>query len=261
MTLDVAKMIRERLESHGARVSLVRERNEPVTRSRPEDFRGEAVAELRRLGRPVGGDGARDAFRIRKQSEMLFYRAAEIRARAERVNGRLRPDLVLALHFNAEAWGDPADPRLTSKNHFHVLINGAYSRGEVGLDDNRFFLVLRILQGIHAEELRVADAMARAMAEANGLPPYVYAGGNAIRVNANPYVYARNLLANRIYLCPVVYLEPYVMNSREVHERIQAGDYEGARQVAGRQRPSLYREYADSVVDGLLRHVTGRGPR
>jgi hypothetical protein len=64
-------------------------------------------------------------------------------------------------------------------------------------------------------------------------------------------VWTRNLLANRLYRCPVVYLEPYVMNNRTVYERVQLGDFEGTREVGGVQRKSIYREYADAVADGL----------
>ena len=67
-------------------------------------------------------------------------------------------------------------------------------------------------------------------------------------VGGNPYVWARNLLANRLYRCPVVFLEPYVMNSQEVWERVQAGDYEGERVIAGSLRKSIYREYADALA-------------
>ena len=54
-----------------------------------------------------------------------------------------------------------------------------------------------------------------------------------------------------LYQCPVVYFEPYVMNSHEVFARIQAGDYEGTRPINGIERPSIYREYVDSVVEGF----------
>jgi hypothetical protein len=64
-------------------------------------------------------------------------------------------------------------------------------------------------------------------------------------------VYARNLLATRLYRCPVVYCEPYVMNSKDVFARIQAGDYEGTRNINGVERKSIFREYADSVAEGL----------
>jgi hypothetical protein len=44
------------------------------------------------------------------------------------------------------------------------------------------------------------------------------------------------------------------MNNGEVVARIQAGDYEGTRSINGIERPSIYREYADSVVKGLVEY-------
>lgn len=263
MTLLVANLMKPKLESLGAKVSLVRSKNAPATRQRPDDFRALAAAELVRMGikRPIArysdpSDPSRHAT-IQWQSEILFYRAAEIRARADLVNKKLRPDVVVALHFNAEPWGNPARPTLTEVNHAHVLTNGAYSRGELAMDDNRFEMLLRLLQGIHHEEIAAGEAVAAALARQTALLPYTYGGSNAILVGNSPYLYARNLLANRIYLCPVVYAEPYVMNSREVYVRIQAGDYEGNRVIAGRGRPSIFREYADAMVQGLVKHYSG----
>ena len=89
------------------------------------------------------------------------------------------------------------------------------------------------------------------MARITGLPPYSYSGPNARSVGSSGYVWARNLLANRLYECPVIYIEPYVMNNREVFARIQAGEYEGLRDFAGVMRPNIYEEYAQGVVDGL----------
>jgi len=100
--------------------------------------------------------------------------------------------------------------------------------------------------------------MAGVMASATGLPPYVYRGGSVIRVGDNPYVWARNLLANRLFTCPVVYVEPYVMNSRMTFARIQAGDYDGRRNFGGVQRQSIYREYADAVTAGLVKYYSRR---
>jgi hypothetical protein len=42
------------------------------------------------------------------------------------------------------------------------------------------------------------------------------------------------------------------MNSNDVFARIQAGDYEGIRPINGVERKSIFREYADSVADGLV---------
>ncbi len=99
--------------------------------------------------------------------------------------------------------------------------------------------------------------LAGAMARETGLPPYEYPTANSTtKVGASGYVYARNLLATRLYRCPVVYCEPYVMNSNDAFARIQAGDYEGMRNVNGVQRKSIFREYADSVVDGLVEYYS-----
>jgi hypothetical protein len=52
------------------------------------------------------------------------------------------------------------------------------------------------------------------------------------------------------------------MNSNDVFARIQAGDYEGMRNVNGMERKSIFREYADSVADGLAGYYSkarGRG--
>jgi hypothetical protein len=102
------------------------------------------------------------------------------------------------------------------------------------------------------EELPLADTIAGAMARETHLPAYEYPTANTVtKVGSTGYVYARNLLATRLYRCPVVYCEPYVMNSRDAFARIQAGDYEGLRNVNGIERKSIFREYAESVVAGL----------
>src|SRR2546421_992736 len=87
------------------------------------------------------------------------------------------------------------------------------------------------------------------------LPPYKYPTTlTTTKVGSTGYVYARNLLATRLYRCPVVYCEPYVMNSRDAFARIQAGDYESTRNINGLERKSIFREYADGVVNGLVQY-------
>jgi len=41
------------------------------------------------------------------------------------------------------------------------------------------------------------------------------------------------------------------MNSKVVYERIREGDYDGLREIAGKIRPSLVREYANGVAKGV----------
>ena len=139
-------------------------------------------------------------------------------------------------------------------------MNGAYLPAELELDDERFEMLHKLLSRAFPEELALAETIARTMARRTGLPPYHYKTENVTPVGASGYVYARNLMATRLYRCPTVYLEPYVMNSRDVFVRVKAGDYEGTRRIAGKMRPSIYREYVDGVVDGLLAYFKKTRP-
>jgi hypothetical protein len=137
-------------------------------------------------------------------------------------------------------------------NHLHLLVNGSYLPPELESDDERFEMLQRLLTRTYDEEIKIADMAAASMATHTGLPPYQYTTDTVTKVGTTGYVYARNLVATRLYRCPVVYFEPYVMNSTDVFARVQAGDYEGKRVVNGIERPSIYREYADGIVDGLV---------
>jgi hypothetical protein len=259
LVLRVARILAPRLRELGARVSFVRSRAEPVTSKRPDDFKELARKILIKNGVPQPRPDILDPKdpekeqTIRWQSEILFYRYSEIRRRAVLVNTKLHPDLVLCLHFNAEGWGDPNNPTLIDRNHFHLLVNGSYLKEELEFDDERFEMIRRLLSRVYDEELPLADSVAASMAKETQLPPYEYPTTlTTTKIGSTGYVYARNLLATRLYRCPVIYCEPYVMNSEEAFARIQPGDYDGTRNINGMDRKSIFREYADSVVDGLV---------
>ena len=263
LTLKVARLLAPRLRELGAKVSFVRNSNEPVTAKRPDDFRELARKILIRNGVPqprvdvLDPNDPEKEQTIRWQSEILFYRYSEIRRRAALVNFKLHPDLVLCLHFNAEGWGDPNNPTLTDNNHLHLLVNGSYLQQELEFDDERFEMIRRLLSRAYDEELPLADTVASAMARETQLAPYQYPTTNSTtKVGTSGYVYARNLLATRLYRCPVIYCEPYVMNSKDAFARIQAGDYKGTRNINGTERKSIFREYADSVIDGLIEYYS-----
>lgn len=247
MTLYVARLLKTRLEELGAEVSLVRNSLEPVTDRRPEELM-ETIRET--ALEPESPEG------LRRLAERLFYRTAEIHARAERVNETLRPDLVLCLHFNAEGWGDPQEPTLVNRTHLHLLLNGAYTPDELALEDQRFAMIRKVLQRTYFEEKQVGATVASIFAQKTQLPPYRYSleRGNVRAIPGQTYLWARNLLANRLYDCPVIFMEPYVMNSIQDHARIQAGDYLGEREIAGIMKPSIFREYADALAEGLAQH-------
>jgi len=248
MTLRVAELLAPVLRELGAEVSLVRSAAEPTTTARPEMLLDPARAELVAQG---GADAAQRPAAVQSQSELLFYRSSEIRHRARVVNDTVKPDLTVCLHFNAEAWGDPRRPAFVPRNHLHLLVNGNYSASELRLDDVRFEMLIRLLERALPEEVAVSANVGAALAQRTQLPPYVYPFNNARRVGESELIWARNLMANRLYRTPVIFLEPYVMNSQEVWERVQVGDYQGEKMVAGVLRKSIYREYADAVAAGL----------
>ena len=261
LTLRVSRLLAARLRKLGATVLFVRNSAQPTTPKRPEDLKELARKILIKNGVPRPRDevlNPKDPEKegtIKFQSEILFYRYSEIRQRAVRVNNKLHPDLVVCLHFNAEGWGDPANPTLIDENHLHLLVNGSYLQDELGFDDERFEMIRRLLSRVYEEELPIADSVAGSMAKATALPAYQYpTTQTTTKVGTSGYVYARNLLATRIYRCPVVYCEPYVMNSKDGFARIEAGDYEGTKEINGVQRKSIFREYADGVADGLAEY-------
>ena len=117
-------------------------------------------------------------------------------------------------------------------------------------------MIRKLLQRTHQKEALVGATVADTFAEISSLPPYVYPQeSKSVRpVAGHPYLWARNLLANRLYDCPVIFMEPYVMNSTIDHARIQAGDYEGLREINGKKQASIFREYADAVAQGMKKH-------
>jgi hypothetical protein len=111
----------------------------------------------------------------------------------------------------------------------------------------------KMSNGSGAIEAELGAALGRALAEATGLPASEYAGLNATRIDpAVPYLWARNLLLLRLVDGPVVLLEPYIANGREAYERLQKALR--ARAVRAPLPPDdILLEYADAVVDGVLR--------
>ena len=258
LTLTTAQVLAERLKALGAYVSLVRDHAEPVTQQRPADLIVPARQILADAGFPQplesysGVTGDAKILTVQWQSEKLFYRVSEIHARGLKVNNTIKPDVVLCLHFNAEAWGDATAPQFSPMNHMHVLVNGCYSPVELEQQDVRFEMLHRLFSRTHQEELPLAEAIANGMRLTTGLPAYVYTTPNARHVGTNSYVYARNLLANRIYDCPVVYLEPYVMNNEETYHRLLHGHFLGRTLIAGRLQSSAIEDYVQGVVKGIV---------
>ncbi|MDZ4288507.1 MAG: hypothetical protein U0984_11145 [Prosthecobacter sp.] len=258
LALLTGQILAERLKALGAYVSLVRDKPEPVTEQRPANLELVARQILKDAGIPEpalkydGLTGDAKVITAQWQAEKLFYRVSEIHARAAKVNQQIKPDVVLCLHLNAEEWGVSEAPQYSPVNHMHVMVNGCYAPVELQQQDVRFEMFKRLFTRIHEEELPLATAVAEGMAQTTHLPAYVYTTPIARHAGPGPYVYARNLLANRLFLCPVVYLEPFVMNHEETYRRLLLGHFAGQTLVAGRLQGSAIEDYVSGVVKGLL---------
>jgi len=263
LNLRVSQILEKRLQEAGARVVWTHQGFQPTTPLRPADLYPEAIEYLLQ-----GSRGARvprfSANRlIRWNAELLFYRSAEISARARRVNEELQPDLTLCIHFNAAPWPG-GRIGLTSANKLVLFAHGAYTAGELAFDDQKFRLMRKLLEGSTPVELGVGAAIGECFRQGWGFRPESYAGsGYAHATGVSPYVWYRNLIANRLFDGPVVFVEGPYMNDREMYRWIQAGEYPGTKPVAGRKRGNIFGEYADLVADGVIayfRSQTGVPP-
>lgn len=250
--------IAKKLTALGATVSWSKEHNQPATPLRPGDLRDAAIQAIVQSG---GNWPSRwlDAEGVMKQiddrANGLFYRTAEIRARAQMVQ-QLKPDLTLCVHFNAGPWGDAKNPQLVDKSKLVFFVNGAYSEAELAYDDEKFEMLVKLLDRTYPYELRGAELIATEMEQRFQMIPEVYKDWPAVKkVGPVPGVYARNLIANRLFPGPVIFVEGPYMNARDAYAWIVAGDYEGTKSFDGSApRQNVFREYADAVVAGVVKY-------
>jgi N-acetylmuramoyl-L-alanine amidase len=250
LALSVALKLKSELEKKGAVVSLSRKENQPVTQLRPKDFKELAENRFSRMEWLQELPSEERSKRIQKKQELYFYRVSEIMARSEIIR-KSQPDLVLCIHLNAAPWPDPDNKSLVTRNDYHVLVNGCYMGGEIAYDNQRFEMIWRLLHRWEGTERLIAEHMSQAFAQETGLAAFAYKGPNALKIGKVEGVWARNLLANRMYEAPVIFLEPYIANSEEVYKRIQGSDSDPHDTNEGQSRKSLIKEYVDAVVLGL----------
>jgi N-acetylmuramoyl-L-alanine amidase len=255
LALSVALKLKSELQKKGAIVSLSREQNKPVSQKRPQDFKELAQTWFSRMEWLQKLSKEERSKRIQKRQELYFYRVSEIMVRSEIIR-KSQPDLVLCIHLNAAPWPDPDNKSLVTRNDYHVLVNGCYMGGEVAYDNQRFEMIWRVVNRWAGKERLIAEHMSQAFAQETGLPAFAYKGPNALKIGEVEGVWARNLLANRIYEAPVVFLEPYIANSEEVYQRIQMIDSDDEDINKNQKGRSFVKEYVDAVLLGLEK--TGR---
>jgi N-acetylmuramoyl-L-alanine amidase len=250
LALSVALKLKSELQKKGAIVSLSREQNKPVSQKRPQDFKELAQTWFSRMEWLQKLSEEERSKRIQKRQELYFYRVSEIMVRSEIIR-KSQPDLVLCIHLNAAPWPDPDNKSLVTRNDYHVLVNGCYMGGEVAYDNQRFEMIWRLVNRWAGKERLIAEHMSQAFAQETGLPAFAYKGPNALKIGEVEGVWARNLLANRIYEAPVVFLEPYIANSEEVYQRIQMVDSDDEDINKNQKGRSIVKEYVDAVLLGL----------
>ena len=105
--------------------------------------------------------------------------------------------MVICLHFNAEGWGDPGKPELVEQNHLHFLITGALSPQEISYEDQRFDMLVKLLNRSFLEEVALANVMSRRMSAPTGLPPYLPIA------RARPYGSTRIRMSGHVIFSPI----------------------------------------------------------
>lgn len=267
LNLTVCELLAPMLEEAGARVVWTKRDFQPVTHKRPFMLMEEGIELFRhhhadRIEEFLKSSRKHDKLVNQSmwRAEFIFYRAYEIAARAQKVN-RLRPDFTVCVHFNAAPWRGRR-PYLSSrtKSKTVVFVHGAYMDEELESDEHKFHLMRKLLEKSSEREVALGTSVAEQLRLFWGWPPENYQGsGYAHRVNGHPYVWARNLMANRMFDGPTVFIEGPYMNDPRVYPRLQAGDYEGLREIRGLPQRSVFREFAEIIAEGIILHYRGAG--
>ena len=251
LTWITAQHLATQLEAAGAKVVFTRTEGEPSTAFRPHDFNREALG--------WAAEGTRYfssryyTFRYRWYREFLFYRIAEVVARAHRLRQH-QPDFTLCIHYNAAPWSG-SRPRLFHAKKLVAFVHGSYMEDELESPTQKYELFTKLFENVSPVEIEIADAVTREMEAVMQMKPENYGNWDAVdRVNDNPYIWSRNVIANRLFPGPVIFAEGAYMNDFDTFYRIQAGDYAGLKTIRGKEYPSLFREFADAMAGGIIKH-------
>jgi N-acetylmuramoyl-L-alanine amidase len=251
LTRLTMELLAPQLEAAGATVVWTGRDSDPLTPIRPDNLEYEALHFMHDQ-RPdlFKTTGSRFLRALLWRQEFLFYRRAEIQARAEKI-AELKPDFTICLHYNAAPWR--YRPQLFKVNKLVIFVQGSYMKEELEEENQRYFLMKNILSGDIDRELEIGKYIGEAMEKTFAMPAENYlSSGYSHPVGDHPYLWSRNLIANRIFPGPVLFVEGPYMNDRDTFYRIQAGDYEGVKTIRGKEYRSLFREFADSVAEGII---------
>ncbi|MGZ0706909.1 hypothetical protein ACWPKO_01060 [Coraliomargarita sp. W4R53] len=252
LVLEVARRVRSDLARLGAKVTLLRESNQPINPKSFVDYWSVAAAEVEAPNELTLKAYIDYALAVRNRAVRMAIVTEEIAERARVVNEQIRPDALISLHINAAAWPAGDQLQLVDSDHAHVLVFGCLSAAELATSQHQAQLAAKLINGSGAVEAQLGAALGVALEAAVGLPASEYRGLNAIRIEPEvPYLWSRNLMLLRLVECPTILLEPYVANSEREYVRIQQA-------LTAREfhqpllKDDILIEYADAVVAGVL---------
>jgi N-acetylmuramoyl-L-alanine amidase len=260
LNVIVGRHIKARLEVLGAKVLLVRYKNEPVLKTTPQVVENEArrlmkvspkniptcmIPLVRQIKRGV-------KWRIQREANQLYTKTLETRAREALIKRTFQPDITIVLQHNATA--ESSKGKLTKTKNLNIFfVSGMYSNAGLAYSTRRFHLLRKLFENVTPVEAEVAESISNVFKRQTGYPPVMYGNSSSTKmvIPGNHYIVARNLMFTREHDGPTVITEPYLMNNPITIKRLLAGDYNGKRMIAGKMRRSIYQEYADCVVQGI----------
>jgi len=260
LNVIVGRHIKARLQVLGAKVLLVRHKNEPVLKTTPKVVENEA----RRLMKvrpqniptcmqPLVKQIKRGVkWRIEREANQLYTKTLETRAREALIKKTFKPDITIVLQHNATA--ESSKGKLTKTRNLNIFfVSGMYSNAGLKYSTRRFHLLRKLFQNVTPVESHVAESISNVFKKQTGYPPVMYGNSSSTKliIPGNHYIVARNLMFTREHDGPTVITEPYLMNNPITIKRLLAGDYHGKKMIAGKMRRSIYQEYADCVVQGI----------
>lgn len=241
-TRIVGEILAQYLRNLGAEVLLLRDEPKPLSPLSPAIVARNWAQQRKSRITP----------RLQREANLFFVRRVEINARAAKLR-QFQPDLTICLHFDAGAPNNPV-------NKLHLLLNGSYSKDELADPELRWGMLSKLLGNVHPVEAELSAYVAASMSQRLDLPPFTYStpSTKVKEVPGNDYLWCRNLLANCLYPGPVVYTEPFAMLNTLTARRMALGDYPGYQIFSGQRLPSIYREYARSVADGIKNYFVDK---
>ncbi|PTY00905.1 hypothetical protein DB346_14950 [Verrucomicrobia bacterium LW23] len=258
LNVKVGLILMKKLQSMGAEVMITRTGSVPAGDLRPQDVYAAAQDCLANREYAMPRAFYPRVRRMSKGSEaykkmamgVFFTKAYESWIRAEKAR-KFKPDVVIILQHNAT--GQSVTGGLVTGNRIVYFTPGAFGKKELEDPRQRYLMLKKVLDNATSVEARVGAAIAKRLAGETGYPPVLYGDSATTRmvIPGNKYVVARNIYANREHDGPNITCEPYFMNETVTLPRLLAGDYDGTKVIGGKARISIYREYANSVADGL----------